>query len=165
MKINLKNKLIKNSSYYLLFTTIEVIIPLIILPFITKILSTEDYGIYVLFSTIVPLSVSFFSLGINDSLVIQLYKLNNSRLASYFTSNLIFIFFAIASTCFWVSLIFLPNNLPWHLTQDFAFLTSLSLGKTIDPHTWHSHFLGVPLFTYGSRGFSFILRKKLSASA
>jgi O-antigen/teichoic acid export membrane protein len=92
MKINLKNKLIKNSSYYLLFTTIEVIIPLIILPFITKILSTEDYGIYVLFSTIVPLSVSFFSLGINDSLVIQLYKLNNSRLASYFTSNLIFIF-------------------------------------------------------------------------
>jgi O-antigen/teichoic acid export membrane protein len=90
MKINFSNKLFKNSTYYLFFNTIEVIIPLIILPFITKKLSTEDYGTYVLFATIVPLSISLFSLGINDSLVIQLYKLKKKRLASYFTTNLIF---------------------------------------------------------------------------
>ena len=69
----------------------EVLIPLLILPLITKKLTNTQYGTYVLFSTIIPLSVTIFTLGINDSLVIQMYKIKGKILPSYFSSNLLFI--------------------------------------------------------------------------
>jgi len=70
----IKSDLIQSSGVYTLSSIFEKAIPFLLLPILTRYLSTEDYGIVSMFTVLVGLTTPFAGLGIKPAVLRSFYK-------------------------------------------------------------------------------------------
>ena len=86
----LKNKLVKNSSVYVIADVINKAIPFILLPILTYYLSPKDYGALATFSSLVTVLAIFIGLSVHGIISVNYYKLNKEQMAQYI-GNIVYI--------------------------------------------------------------------------
>lgn len=84
----LKNSLIRKSGIYTLSSIFEKAIPFLLLPILTRYLSTEDYGIVSMFTVMVGLTTAFTGLGIKPAVLRSYYK-DDVNFSVYLTNALL----------------------------------------------------------------------------
>ncbi|MAO66099.1 MAG: hypothetical protein CL666_13980 [Balneola sp.] len=103
MKVNLsalfkkisKSKLVKDSASYTTLNVIEKAIPFLILPIVTRVLTKEEVGIYILYQAIVEVLIPVMTLNIDATVLLNYYKEKGEKFKEYF-SNAILFFVALA---------------------------------------------------------------------
>lgn len=91
----ISSKLIKDSASYTLLNVIEKAIPFLILPIITRMLTKEEVGIYILYQAIVEVLIPVMTLSIDATVLLNYYKENKDKFKEYLT-NSILLFFVIS---------------------------------------------------------------------
>lgn len=90
MKLNFDNKFLKNSFYMYLLTIAKILMPFVTLPYLTRVLSVETYGVVVYVKSIlryVQLVIDFgFLLSVTKEIVLA-KKENNWKLISHIIST------------------------------------------------------------------------------
>jgi len=102
MKVNLsaffrkitKSKLVKDSASYTILNIIEKAIPFLILPIVTRVLSKEEVGIYILYQAIVEVLIPVMTLNIDATVLLNYYKEKGEKFKEYF-SNAILLFITL----------------------------------------------------------------------
>lgn len=106
---NLKNsRLVKETFSYTFINVLEKIIPFLLLPIYTRLLSKEDVGYFVLYQALFPLVVPLLTFSLQNAVFLNYFKINKEKFSSYFTS--IFILFLGIS-------FFLGANFLWFSDQ------------------------------------------------
>lgn len=85
----LKNKLTTDAGTYMGFNILEKLVPFIVLPIISRYLSKEDMGIYIVYQTFIALLLPFISLNTDSAILINFFKLNNRNFKIYFFNALL----------------------------------------------------------------------------
>lgn len=101
-----KSKLVKDSAYYTIFNFAEKSIPFLILPIITRILSKDDVGYYVLYQAIIEILLPIMSLNIDSAVLLNFYKLDEKEFTKYFSVSLylfLIVYFIISLFGFFLS--------------------------------------------------------------
>ena len=100
----LKNNLILNAGYYTIFRVIDKIIPFLLLPIVTRQLTVDEFGIFVLFQAIASIILPVSTLCIDSSILLNYYKINIDKFKIYFSSGyiLLIICFMIISCFIWL---------------------------------------------------------------
>lgn len=70
--------LIKSTGSYTLFNVLEKAVPFLLLPVLTRFLSTEDYGIISMFSVMVGIVTPIMSLGMQAAILRNFFKKQNT---------------------------------------------------------------------------------------
>lgn len=97
----LKTNLVKDSGLYTLFNILEKAIPFLILPIITRVLSKEEVGIYILYQAIIEVLLPFMTLNIDSSILLNYYKVSDKKFKVYFSNGIaLFLFVFIISFIF-----------------------------------------------------------------
>lgn len=96
-----RSKLFKSSGIYTLSNIFEKSIPFLLLPVLTRYLSTEDYGIVSMFVVLVGLSIPFTGLATKPAVLRSYYK-KEIDFPAYVSNTLFILLFSTAG----VSLIF-----------------------------------------------------------
>lgn len=99
------SKLIKESAYYTIFNMVEKIFPFLLLPFLTRILPAEDIGLYMLYQSLLEITLPLVTLNIDQSILINYYKLKLREFVNYFTNGII-LFLPFFGFCFLLIYIF-----------------------------------------------------------
>lgn len=89
-----KSTLVRDSGTYTILNFTEKAIPFLILPILTRVLSKDDIGYFILYQSIVEIIIPMMTFNIDSSILINYYKLENKRFSVYF-SNGIFLFIII----------------------------------------------------------------------
>ncbi|MFW5982895.1 MAG: lipopolysaccharide biosynthesis protein [bacterium] len=89
----ISSKLFKDSASYTLLNTIEKAIPFLILPILTRVLTKDEVGYYILYQAIIEVVLPIMTLQIDNAILINFYKLDKYKFKEYF-SNAILLFFA-----------------------------------------------------------------------
>ena len=84
-----KSDLFKNTGVYTFFNLFDKIIPFLLLPFITRALSVEGYGIYVLFQSLVGFLLPFVTLNTDASILINYFKVDKQKFPSYLSNGVL----------------------------------------------------------------------------
>ena len=93
-----KSKLIKSAGTYTIFNLIDKCIPFLLLPIITRYLLPEEYGVYVLYQSLVGFLLPFVSLNTDSAILINYFKLKKNQFNNYLVNGV---------TIFFVNLIIL----------------------------------------------------------
>ncbi|MFW5872501.1 MAG: lipopolysaccharide biosynthesis protein [bacterium] len=88
-----KSKIFKDSVSYTFLNTIEKAIPFLILPILTRLLTKEEVGYYILYQAIIEVVFPIMTLQIDSAILLNYYKLDKRNFKEYF-SNAIILFFA-----------------------------------------------------------------------
>jgi len=91
------SKLLNDSLVYTLFNFTEKAIPFLILPFLTRYLSKEEVGIYVLYQAIIQVLLPIITFGLDSAIFLNFYKVTRQEFKEYFTNVTVFFlpFFAL----------------------------------------------------------------------
>lgn len=84
----MKSRLVKDTFYYSFFNFTERAISFIILPIITRILTKEDIGYYILYQAMIEVLIPVMSLNIDSSILLNFYKLDDKEFTKYFGTGL-----------------------------------------------------------------------------
>ena len=84
------NIVIKNTFIYAFTEGVNKAIPFFLLPFLTKVLQPESYGLLSNFNTLMQLSIVFVTLSTPGALSIQYFKLPAKQVPHYIT-NLLYV--------------------------------------------------------------------------
>jgi len=87
------SKIFKDSSVYTILNFVEKAIPFLILPLITRMLSSTDVGYFVFYQAIVEVLMPIFTFNIDATVLLNYYKLDERSFNKYFTLG--FILFCI----------------------------------------------------------------------
>jgi O-antigen/teichoic acid export membrane protein len=105
---NLQNsKLVKETFSYTFINVLEKVIPFLLLPVYTRLMSKEDIGYFVLYQALFPLIVPLLTVSLQNAIFLNYFKISKEKFASYFTS--IFLLF-IGIFCFTGSLFLWFSN-------------------------------------------------------
>ena len=133
MKLNFDNKFLKNSFYMYLLTFAKIIMPFITLPYLTRVLSVETYGVVVYVKSIlryVQLVIDFgFLLSVTKEIVLA-KKANNWKLISHIISTTLVtrVFLGLVSLIIFV---FLINVVPILTKYSLFSILSLLIGVPV----------------------------------
>jgi O-antigen/teichoic acid export membrane protein len=83
---------------------INALIPVLILPIITRILSPEDYGVVVIYTAISGIALPLLTLSVDSSILLNFFKVEKKDFSSYFSSGYLLI---IISSCIFIPIILL----------------------------------------------------------
>lgn len=83
------SRLFKDSAVYTLLNFSEKAIPFLILPIITRVLSKEEVGIYILYQAIVQILMPLMTLNVDSSILLNFYKVDKDKFREYFYSGFI----------------------------------------------------------------------------
>lgn len=121
----------RHSLGYTFLNFVEKFLPFLVLPILTRVLSKEEVGIFVLYQTLVEVLMPVVTFSIDNSILINYYKLKKSEFSVYFSNS------------FWLVLIlFLAIVL-------IIFLFSDTIGSTISfPGNWLVVVCSLVLFRY-----------------
>ena len=99
------NNLIVSAGYYTIFRIIDKIIPFLLLPIITRQLTVDEFGIFVLFQAIVSIVLPISTLSIDSSILLNYFKIQNHKFKEYFSSGylLLLICFLFVSIIIWLT--------------------------------------------------------------
>lgn len=106
--INIKkllgNTLLKQSTLYTIFNIINAAIPFLLIPFLTRKLTPEEYGVITIYTTIINFLIPFISLNIPGSITNKFYSTEKIDTPSFLGNaiiilsiNMIFSLFVIIS--------------------------------------------------------------------
>jgi len=84
-----KSKLVKDSASYTIISFLEKISPFLVLPILTKNLSIEDVGLYVIYQTLIEVLKPIMTINIDHAILINYYKVEKGKFKKYFSSALI----------------------------------------------------------------------------
>ncbi len=87
----INSRLIKDSGTYFLFKALDRLIPFLVLPIITRILSPAEYGIYVLFIAFAGVILPLTTLCVDSSILLNYFKVRQEDFRSYFSSGYVLI--------------------------------------------------------------------------
>lgn len=140
--MNLKNKRLK----YIVVNLITAIMPILILPYIARIISVEDFGVYAIYFGVISILGSIANLSLNNSF----FKvINKSDRISLIILNVIVVFITI--TIFFIgTFIFqkLSSNIIDNIFIYSGLISLLSIGLL---NTFHSFFLSIKCYNLLSR--------------
>ena len=94
-----RGTLLKESYYYTLITFFEKLFPFIITPILSNFSGKETVGLYILFQTIIQILFPLTTLTIDNTILINYYKLKKDEFQLFFTSSInlfLFIFLSIS---------------------------------------------------------------------
>ncbi|MDC3317676.1 oligosaccharide flippase family protein [bacterium] len=83
-------KILKEGSIYVGASIIQKIIPFALMPFLTRILSTEEYGMVAIFFVLVSLYSLFIGTGLNGFVRVIYHKSTSQEFIGYMGNSLIF---------------------------------------------------------------------------
>lgn len=84
----------KHSFTYTVLNFTEKALPFLVFPILTRNLSIEDLGLFVLYLAIIEILMPILTLNIDNAILINFYKLDLEHFKKYFSSGLIlFVFF------------------------------------------------------------------------
>lgn len=100
----LKNKLLKDAGFYALFRIVDKIIPFLLLPIITRALTSDEFGIFVLFQALAGIALPLMTLSVDSSILLNYFKVKAERFRNYFSSGylLLIISSIVVSLLIWV---------------------------------------------------------------
>jgi O-antigen/teichoic acid export membrane protein len=107
IKTVLKSKLFKNSSVYTIASFTNAAIPFLLLPILTNYLTTSDYGILTMFSSLVSFLLPFLGFNLDAAISRKFYS-KDTELAIYIWNSLLIF---ICMTTFSIVLFFIFRNL------------------------------------------------------
>jgi len=85
----LKSKLFKNSAIYTITNVLNKSIPFLLIPILTRYLSTESYGIIAMFTVLVGFVGPFTGLSIHGAVQLKYYKKEETDFPVYLTNSLL----------------------------------------------------------------------------
>jgi O-antigen/teichoic acid export membrane protein len=83
----LKINLVKDAGLYTLFRIVDKIIPFLLLPIITRALTPDEFGIFVLFQALAGILLPLMTLSVDSSILLNYYKVTADRFRNYFSSG------------------------------------------------------------------------------
>lgn len=95
LKSIIQKKFVRNTGIYTLFRIVDRAIPFLILPIISRQLSKESLGTYLLFMAVYNLMVPLVSVNIDASISVNYFQLEKKNFGVYFTSA-IFLYLVVA---------------------------------------------------------------------
>lgn len=96
-----KSRLFKDSVAYTFLNVIENAIPFLILPILTRLLTKEEVGYYILYQAIIEVALPILTLQIDNAILLNYYKLDKYKFKDYF-SNAIILFFGYFLLLFFI---------------------------------------------------------------
>jgi O-antigen/teichoic acid export membrane protein len=82
-----KSKLITDAGTYTFFRVFDSLIPFLLLPIITRILSPDEFGTYVLFQAFVSILLPLMTLSVDSSILLSYFKVKRETFKNYFSSG------------------------------------------------------------------------------
>jgi len=104
MAIAWRNNLASDAAIYTAANLLGALVPLLLLPILTSVLSPHDYGIVALFGVAISVLSVFIGLSVQGSISVQFYKLDRIEFARFVTACL-FILIATAGVIAFMSLL------------------------------------------------------------
>ena len=86
-----KSKLITDAGIYTFFRILDSLIPFLLLPIITRILSPDEFGIFVLFQAFVGVLLPLMTLSVDSSILLSYFKVKQTEFKNYFSSGYVLI--------------------------------------------------------------------------
>ena len=114
-----KNSLISSSITYTISNIVNLAIPFLLLPVMTRFLSPEDYGIVSMFSVLVSIMTSFVGLNVHGAIVQQFYEKDSINFPKYLTNCFYIMIALLASfllTWFLSTKVYI---MPWNIQEKF----------------------------------------------
>ena len=82
-----KSRIFKDSASYTLLNIVEKAVPFVILPIVTRILTKDEVGLYVLYQAIIEILIPIMTLGIDSAILLNYYKLEKKDFSNYFSNG------------------------------------------------------------------------------
>lgn len=92
----LKTDLVRNAGVYTVANTLNAAIPFLMMPILTRYMSPEDYGLYVMFQLLSTFVASFTGLSIHGAIARQFIDLKKIDLSAYIANCLLIL---LISSC------------------------------------------------------------------
>jgi len=112
----LKHKLIKQSAIYVTFDGLNKIVPFLMLPILTRYLSTEEYGIVAMFIVLVSFLAVFAGISVHGSVNVNYFRMQKDEFRKYISNVfIVLIFSTLITACalsFITDWIFAISNIP-----------------------------------------------------
>lgn len=83
------NKLVKNAAIFVFGDILNKAIPFLLLPVLTRYLSTEDYGIIAIFNVLVAVTAVFTGINVHGAINVNYFKMKKEQLKEYIGNCLI----------------------------------------------------------------------------
>jgi O-antigen/teichoic acid export membrane protein len=84
-----KSNLVKDSVSYTFLNVTEKAIPFLILPIITRVLSKEEVGLYIIYQAIIEILIPALTLNIGSSVLLNYYKVEKEEFKKYLSNGLL----------------------------------------------------------------------------
>lgn len=103
-KINslFNSEIFKHSASYTILNFLEKALPFLVLPILTRTLSIEDVGMFILYQALIEILMPILTLSIDNTILLNYYKLESIYFKRYFTQSVL-VFFIL----FFVSFVFI----------------------------------------------------------
>lgn len=85
----IKSKLLKDSGAYTILNVVEKLVPFFILPIITRILTKEEVGLYILYQAIIQILIPLMTLNTDSAVLLSYYKEEKNRFTEYFSNAIV----------------------------------------------------------------------------
>ncbi len=105
------NNLLIDAGYYTIFRIIDKLIPFMLLPIITRQLTVDEFGIFVLFQAISSIVLPVLTLSVDSSILLNFYKIQRDRFRNYFSSGYLLLILSsiLISLLIWLSRNYISN--------------------------------------------------------
>jgi O-antigen/teichoic acid export membrane protein len=99
-----KQKLLRDAGLYTLFRIVDKIIPFLLLPIITRALTPDEFGIFVLFQALAGIALPIMTLSVDSSILLNYFKVKADRFRNYFSSGYLLLILSsiVVSQLIWV---------------------------------------------------------------
>lgn len=97
MKNVIKSKLFKDTATYTVINVIDKVIPFLIMPILSRILSKEEMGFYSLYQVTFHILIPILTLSVDYPIVVSYYRIGKEAFSRYFSSgfSLVLIIFGL----------------------------------------------------------------------
>lgn len=98
------SKLVKDSSIYFGFKIIDMLLPLFLLPIITRKLGPEEYGLFVLYTALSSVMLPLMTVSVDSSILLNYFKVKKEEFSSYFSSGYVLLIVSsiLVSSLVWI---------------------------------------------------------------
>jgi O-antigen/teichoic acid export membrane protein len=99
-----KTNLVKDAGLYTVFRIIDKIVPFLLIPIITRKLTPDEFGIFVLFQALAGIVLPLMTLSVDSSILLNYFKVRADRFKNYFSSGYLLLLLSsiLISIIIWV---------------------------------------------------------------
>lgn len=93
------SELLKHGGIFMLFNILDKMVPFLVLPIISRILTVEEMGFYILFQAVYNFMLPVITLNSDSAIMLNHYHLDANRFKSYFSSGVCVFFLTFICCC------------------------------------------------------------------